>query len=45
MDALIVLWICRIAAFWIENWTEAEARIVEEAKTFGKLKFYLIDKY
>ena len=49
IDALRVLWIGRIAAFLKETWTESEeeseARVVEEAKTFEKLKHYLIDKY
>jgi glycosyltransferase involved in cell wall biosynthesis len=49
IDALRVLWIGRIAAFLKETLTESEeeseARIVEEAKTFEKLKYYLIDKY
>ncbi len=49
IDALRVLWIGRIAVFLKETWTESEeeseARVVEEAKTFGKLKHYLIDKY
>jgi hypothetical protein len=39
IDALRVLWIRRIAAFLketcIESEEESEARIVEEAKTFG----------
>ncbi len=49
IDALRVLWIGRVAAFLKETWTESEeeseARVVEEAKTFEKLKHYLIDKY
>jgi len=49
VGGLGVLWIGRIAAFLKETWTESEeeseARIVEEAKTFEKLKHYLIDKY
>ncbi|HUK85736.1 MAG TPA: cell wall biosynthesis glycosyltransferase [Candidatus Acidoferrum sp.] len=49
IDALRVLWIGRIAAYLKETWTESEeeseARVVEEAKTFEKIKHYLIDKY
>ena len=49
IDALRVLWIGRIAAYLKETWTESEeeseARVIEEAKTFAKLKHYLIDKY
>jgi hypothetical protein len=46
---LRALWIGRIAAFLKETWTESEeeseAKVVEEAKTFEKLKQYLVDKY
>ncbi|HEX7482027.1 MAG TPA: hypothetical protein VF350_00980, partial [Candidatus Bathyarchaeia archaeon] len=49
IDALRVLWIGRIAVFLKETWTESEEaseyRVVEEARTFEKLKHYLIDKY
>ena len=49
IDALRVLWIGRIAAYLKETWTESEeeseARVVQEAKTFAKLKPYLIEKY
>jgi len=49
IDALRVLWIRRIAASLketcIDSEEEAEARIVEEAITFRKLIYYLIDKY
>ena len=49
IDALRVLWIGRVAAFLKETWQEsreeAESRILEEAKTFEKLKPYLINKY
>ncbi len=49
IDALRVLWIGRIAAYLKETWTESEeeseTKVVEEAKTFEKLKPYLIDKY
>jgi glucosylglycerate synthase len=49
IDALRVLWIGRIAVFLKETWTESEeaseAKVVEEARTFEKLKHYLIDKY
>jgi glucosylglycerate synthase len=49
IDALRVLWIGRVAVFLKETWEqsreEAEAKIIEEAKIFEKLKHYLIDKY
>ena len=49
IDALRVLWIGRVAVFLKETWEksreECEEKIVEEAKTFEKLKPYLIDKY
>jgi hypothetical protein len=36
IDALRVLWICSVAAFWLITWTELDkelvARIVEEEK-------------
>jgi len=49
IDALRVLWIGRVAVFLKETWEnnreECEEKIVEEAKTFEKLKPYLIDKF
>jgi glycosyltransferase involved in cell wall biosynthesis len=49
IDALRVLWIGRIAAFLKETWEdseeESESKVIEEAKSFEKLKYYLIDKY
>jgi len=46
---LRVLWIGRIAAFlkdtWVESEEASEDRVVEESRTFEKLKHYLIDKY
>jgi len=49
IDALRVLWIGRIAAYlkvtWEESEEESESRVIEEAKTFEKLKYYLIDNY
>jgi glycosyltransferase involved in cell wall biosynthesis len=49
IDALRVLWIGRVAVFLKETWEQseedAESKIIEEAKIFGKLKHYLIEKY
>ncbi len=49
IDALRVLWIGRVAVFLKETWDksreECEEKIVEEVKTFEKLKPYLIGKY
>ena len=49
VDALRVLWIGRVAVFLKETWNldrdAAEARIIEEARVFEKLKPYFVNLY